>query len=83
MSLQDDNYNRRIKDVNKKTKIQELTDIVNQMDITNTIQHFIETPKNIHASQHSTTFSKINHILGQKANLNRYKMRHCETNRSY
>ena len=55
-------------------EIMGLTDVVIQMDVTDVYRTFHPNTKEyIFFSASHTTFSKIDHVLGNKANLNRYK----------
>ncbi|KAL6030504.1 hypothetical protein STEG23_025265 [Scotinomys teguina] len=58
--------------LNKEKK--DLTDVVIQMDLIDIYRTFHPNTKEytFFSTPHGT-FSKINHILGHKANLNRYK----------
>jgi hypothetical protein len=52
----------------------EITDIINQMDLTNTYRTFhLNTKEYIFFYVPHGWFSKIDHTLRQKASLNRYK----------
>lgn len=51
-------------------EISVLTDVMSQMDLTDTIAYFTQTQMNISSSQY---LSETNHILSHKANLNRCK----------
>ena len=57
-----------------KQKTLELTDIINQMDLADMNRTFSPYMKGytIFSAPHGT-FSKINHVLGHKASLNRHK----------
>ena len=58
--------------INKE--IRELTDVVTQMDLTDIYRTFHPNTKEYtFFSVPHHTFSKTDHILGHKANLNRYK----------
>jgi exonuclease III len=57
--------------INKE--IQELNDTINQMDLTNVYRIFHPTTAQYtFFSEAHGTFSKIDHILGHKASLNKY-----------
>ena len=55
-------------------EIQEITDVMNQIDVTNIYRTFHTSTKEytFFSAPHGT-FSKIDHIRGNKANLQRYK----------
>jgi exonuclease III len=50
-----------------------LTDVMNQMDLTNICRSFHPQTKEYTFSATQRTFSKIDHIIGHKASFNRYK----------
>ena len=56
-------------------KIRELTDVMTQMDLTDIYRLFHPNRKEytFFSTPHGT-FSKIDHILGNKANITRYKI---------
>ena len=56
-----------------KREIRELTEVMTQMDITDICRTFHPNTKEYTFSAPQRTFSKIDHILINKANLNRQK----------
>ena len=56
-----------------KREIRELTDIMTQMELTDIYRTFHPNTEYTFFSAAHGTISKIDHILGHKTNLNRYK----------
>jgi hypothetical protein len=54
-------------------EITKLTDVVIQMDLTVIYGTFHPNTKEYTFSAHHRTFSKTDHIIGHKANFNKYK----------
>ena len=57
--------------INKET--QALNDILDQVDLIDIFRTFIQMQKNTLSSQAHGTFSRIDHILGHKSSLSKFK----------
>jgi hypothetical protein len=57
-----------------KKKTSELSDIINQMELTDITEYLLQQLHNMHFfSAAHNTFSKIDHILRHKASLSKFK----------